>query len=296
MYIWIKLKKYATKKVKDIEIEEIKINEFIYSDEYTINNNYTDNLIKQLHFFNYYFKPYIAKLQSTKTFNYSLLNLIDNLINIVTIINLVKIHLKNKKNIFRYFANIIYIYLEIILSFSNIFYKSKKYNEFIISIELCNLLNKMDKYLFVKPNEPNEPKEANKYKIILNIDKTKDIEISDIDKYIMINYTPIIYKNFIFNKYINIDELFDYIYAEILQIVEPMTMIMQYITNEFINSNSNKKITKGEKNESTYKKTASKITVIYDGKKYTRIIYINENNNYVKINKIYMLLSRLKQI
>lgn len=154
----------------------------------------------------------------------------------------------------------------------------------------------MDKYLFVKPNEPNEPKEANKYKIILNIDKTKDIEISDIDKYIMINYTPIIYKNFIFNKYINIDELFDYIYAEILQIVEPITMIMQYITNEFINSNSNKKITKGEKNESTYKKTASKITVIYDGKKYTRIIYINENNNYVKINKIYMLLSRLKQI
>ena len=112
----------------------------------------------------------------------------------------------------------------------------------------------------------------------------------------MINYTPIIYKNFIFNKYINIDELFDYIYAEILQIVEPITMIMQYITNEFINSNSNKKITKGEKNESTYKKTASKITVIYDGKKYTRIIYINENNNYVKINKIYMLLSRLKQI
>ena len=287
-----KVKKYATKKVKDIEIEEIKINKFIYSDEYTINNNYTDNLIKQLHFFNHYFKPYIAKLQSTRTFNYSLLNLIDNLINIVTIINLVKIHFKNKKNkinIFRYFANIIYIYLEIILSFSNIFYKGKKYNEFIISIELCNLLNKMDKYLFVKPKKPNESNETNKYKIILNIDETKDIEISDIDKYIMLNYTPIIYKNFILNKYININELFDYIYAEILHIVEPMAIIMKYITNEFINSNK-------EKNESNYKKTTNKITVIYDGKKYTRIIFINENKNYVKINKTYMLLSRLKQI
>jgi hypothetical protein len=268
-----KVKKYATKKVKDIEIEQIKINEFIYSSEYTINNNYADNLIKQLHFFNNYFKPYIAKLEKTRTFNYSLLNLIDNLITIVTIINLVKKNKKNKISILRYFANI-------------------KYNEFIISIELCNLLNKMDKYLFVKPKKPNESNETNKYKIILNIDETKDIEISDIDKYIMLNYTPIIYKNFILNKYININELFDYIYAEILHIVEPMAIIMKYITNDFINSNKEK----NEKNESNYKKTTNKITVIYDGKKYTRIIFINENKNYVKINKTYMLLSRLKQI
>jgi hypothetical protein len=284
-----KVKKYSTKKVKDIEIEQIKINKFIYSDEYTINNNYADNLIKQLHFFNNYFKPYIAKLEKTRTFNYSLLNLIDNLITIITIINLVKKNKINKISILRYFANIIYFYLEIILLLSIIFYKGNKYNEFIISIELCNLLNKMDKYLFVKPKKPNESNETNKYKIILNIDETKDIEISDIDKYIMLNYTPIIYKNFILNKYININELFDYIYAEILHIVEPMSIIMKYITNDFINSNK-------EKNESNYKKTTNKITVIYDGKKYTRIIYINENKNYVKINKTYMLLSRLKQI
>jgi hypothetical protein len=106
-----KVKKYATKKVKDIEIEQIKINEFIYSSEYTINNNYADNLIKQLHFFNNYFKPYIAKLEKTRTFNYSLLNLIDNLITIVTIINLVKKNKINKISILRYFANIKYYIL-----------------------------------------------------------------------------------------------------------------------------------------------------------------------------------------
>lgn len=45
-----------------------------------------------------------------------------------------------------------------------------------------------------------------------------------------------------------------------------------------------------------YKKTNNKITVIFQKKKYTRIIHINERKKYVKINKTFMLLSKLKKI
>ena len=45
-----------------------------------------------------------------------------------------------------------------------------------------------------------------------------------------------------------------------------------------------------------YKKTDKKITVIYKKKEYTRVIYICERKKYVKINKTFMLLSKLKKI
>ena len=45
-----------------------------------------------------------------------------------------------------------------------------------------------------------------------------------------------------------------------------------------------------------FKKTENKITVIYNKKKYTRVIYINDRKKYVKINKSFMLLSKLKKI
>jgi hypothetical protein len=50
------------------------------------------------------------------------------------------------------------------------------------------------------------------------------------------------------------------------------------------------------KNKNNYKKTENKITVIYEKKKYTRVIYINERKKYVKINKTFILLSKLKKI
>jgi hypothetical protein len=44
-----------------------------------------------------------------------------------------------------------------------------------------------------------------------------------------------------------------------------------------------------------YKKTNNKITIIYKKKQYTRNIYISERKKYIKINKIFMLLSKLKK-
>ena len=45
-----------------------------------------------------------------------------------------------------------------------------------------------------------------------------------------------------------------------------------------------------------YKKTENKITVIYKKKEYTRVIYICERKKYIKLNKTYMLLSKLKKV
>ena len=45
-----------------------------------------------------------------------------------------------------------------------------------------------------------------------------------------------------------------------------------------------------------YKKTDKKITIIYKKKEYTRVIYICERKKYVKINKTFLLLSKLKKI
>jgi hypothetical protein len=52
----------------------------------------------------------------------------------------------------------------------------------------------------------------------------------------------------------------------------------------------------GGKSKSNYKKTENKITVLFNKKKYTRVIYICERKKYVKINKTFMLLSKLKKV
>ena len=48
-------------------------------------------------------------------------------------------------------------------------------------------------------------------------------------------------------------------------------------------------------NKNNYKKTDNQITVIYKKKKYTRTIYICERKKYVKIDKTFILLSKLKK-
>jgi hypothetical protein len=45
-----------------------------------------------------------------------------------------------------------------------------------------------------------------------------------------------------------------------------------------------------------FKSTKDKITFIYNNNQYTRVIYINDNKKYVKINKTYVLLSKLKKV
>jgi hypothetical protein len=49
-------------------------------------------------------------------------------------------------------------------------------------------------------------------------------------------------------------------------------------------------------NNNKYNKIGKKITVIYKKKKYTRVIYTCKSIKYIKINKTYMLLSKLKKV
>jgi hypothetical protein len=77
------------------------------------------------------------------------------------------------------------------------------------------------------------------------------------------------------------DELINYISTKIIEL-KRINDSLPLITNGGSKSN--------------YKKTENKITVIYKKKKYTRVIYINERKKYVKINKAFMLLSKLKKI
>ena len=71
-------------------------------------------------------------------------------------------------------------------------------------------------------------------------------------------------------------------------------IIVNIIKNLTTKENLIPSYTGGSNNK--YKKTENIITVIYNKKKYTRIIYINESKKYVKINKTFMLLSKLKKI
>jgi hypothetical protein len=74
-----------------------------------------------------------------------------------------------------------------------------------------------------------------------------------------------------------------------------ITIHNYYNDLEKLNNEISRLFKKGGKNKNNYKKTDKKITVIYKKKKYTRVIYICERKKYVKIDKTYMLLSKLKK-
>ena len=54
--------------------------------------------------------------------------------------------------------------------------------------------------------------------------------------------------------------------------------------------------TTGGNNNNKYKNTGNKVTILYNKKKYNRVVYINNRKKYVKINKVYILLSKLKKL
>jgi hypothetical protein len=92
------------------------------------------------------------------------------------------------------------------------------------------------------------------------------------------------------------------ILLDLINIINKIPFTLEYIPIEYMKSFiykihfKNKCLqTKGGADKN-YKKTENQITVIYNKKKYTRNIYINERKKYIKINKTYMLLSKLKKI
>jgi hypothetical protein len=71
--------------------------------------------------------------------------------------------------------------------------------------------------------------------------------------------------------------------------------IITKINYQYDYSKTNVTVSGGSLNNK-YKKTENKISVIYNKRKYTRVIYISERKKYIKLNKTYMLLSKLKKV
>ena len=178
------------------------------------------------------------------------------------------------------FIKLIIIYL-LLVNYGND--DTEKYNYIIDGIENIQLIETLVDYL-------------------LNIDKKGNI---------------ITYKKYsVVNKEIytckNIEEFFEYIYNKyrfnlkfsdetksILKLNKEIldNIIYDYdkkLSNFIKNDNGTIILSGGGNNK--YKKTDKKITIIYKKKQYTRNIYICERKKYIKINKSFMLLSKLKKI
>ena len=79
------------------------------------------------------------------------------------------------------------------------------------------------------------------------------------------------------------------------EIYSNIDTIIISINEQYNYSNENVTVRGGSLNNK-YKKTENKITVIYKKKEYKRVIYICERKKYIKLNKTYMLLSKLKKV
>ena len=72
--------------------------------------------------------------------------------------------------------------------------------------------------------------------------------------------------------------------------------IITKINYQYDYSETNVTVFSGGSLNNKYKKTENKISVIYNKRKYTRVIYISERKKYIKLNKTYILLSKLKKV
>ena len=113
-----------------------------------------------------------------------------------------------------------------------------------------------------------------------------DISLDDVKRFILDNNLEYDLNSDIiqFSKYMNEREIYDNI-----------DNIITKINHQYNYSETNVTVFNGG-GANKYKKTENKITVIYNKRKYTRVIYICERKKYIKLNKIYMLLSKLKKI
>jgi hypothetical protein len=230
---------------------------------------------------------------------------------LINILNNIKI----KKNIITYIKVKLNIYFVLIKKLCTLLYIKQKYNKAIKLIEFYKLLK-----LFIDNLENND---TNYSQIDINyIDENiKDYEISDIiTTYINADNNKIFFEIIEENELINqIEKIFEVISKDADNIrVGVIIIINDYMEDEKI---SVVKIDKHIKDKdiiydnaleylqklkdlkdleggsvNKFKKTENKITVIYNKKKYTRVIYINDRKKYIKLNKTFMLLSKLKKI
>ena len=124
--------------------------------------------------------------------------------------------------------------------------------------------------------------------IKLNILLKKLIDYYNDKKYFNIKFGET-YQDITIKLFNKINEDLDYNNKKKINI-----LIKFYILHIEQNINMFKHLLTGGANK--YKKTENKITIIYNKKKYTRVIYLCERKKYIKLNKMFMLLSKLKKV
>jgi hypothetical protein len=210
-------------------------------------------------------------------------------------------NIKTKKNIdknkiIRILTNIIKIIEQTIGIYSNNIYILLKYIKniynYTISINVNNIINFINLryiliFIIIYLKGERNYKYLN-YQNIINLGIRNDLTYYELQDYLMENY-----KN---------RDLFTIIYNNNNPSTIYIDSIIDTINSMYIKESPDDNIEKfiatyisGGKDKNNYKKTDKKITVIYKKKKYTRVIYINERKKYVKIDKTYMLLSKLKK-
>jgi hypothetical protein len=184
----------------------------------------------------------------------------------------------------------IYNIIDIVLNFNTIIYyhfKENDENNILFKSILLNgaLLNVLLKELYdiELHNFDNKGKYQNREIIRSNINDDTNLNsyINKIDK----NFIDKLEKNYSEKEnydHDNYNNIYDYIYDYIETIIYKLTPI--------------ERMEGGVSSNKKYQRTDAKITVLFNKKKYTRTIYINNKKKYVKINKVYLLLSKLKKI
>jgi hypothetical protein len=163
--------------------------------------------------------------------------------------------------------------------------KQLKVDKTNITIINSDIFNKLSEFIYLT----NQVKSKEDMSIKIN---SEDMTIKEESDYRKKNssYTYIMLKKFNMLKKIQEEE--KEIEEEIQKEIEEEKEEEEMKEEEEIEEEEMQK--KGGANK--FKKTENKITVIYEKKKYIRVIYISERKKYVKINKVFMLLSKLKKV
>jgi hypothetical protein len=208
--------------------------------------------------------------------------------------------INNFKTIFSNYDNDISLYKAAIASYKIIIqkiiallYYNKKFKYIFKFYEFINLIGIFITY------KNDDSISTIRYKNILNFYDEIYFKKQQIDLYLFDLYSNILQHKILKTNYIKNTQG---------QNNDNHHILINYITSNDINKyNENIKLidkffktlnsfstTKGGQNK--YIKTDNKITFLYNKKKYSRIIYINERKKYVKINKDFILLSKVKKI
>ena len=244
-------------------IEELKIYVLTFFQEILTDTNVNNNELKKIIYQN-----------NTKT-KYNDISFIKNITSLFTII-LYKI--SNKKDINVSIKYLLQYIIDLTINFCIILAKIGNVNKYLLKgIVNIILLNKLKDYFeFHK-------KITYSYYNYRNINN--DISVDDVMRFIKDNNLDYDLNSIIeFSTYMNDKDTYDNI-----------DNIITIINEQYNYSNENVTVRGGSLNNK-YKKTENKITVIYKKRKYTRVIYICERKKYIKLNKTYMLLSKLKKV